>query len=463
MSFPPYSKKIKAPKMCNSIINTDSMKKLLCNICDEVFMGNSNLVKHMREQEHFHILDVDNQNMHDSEKKSSKYDKVEMELEAMFGMTTDDNNLETMVKDKEILNYELNEKVENLKNNPPIQDYISNEKEEYFKDLIWKMFVKECDGNNQNLSKSSPSDKLFKCDICEKTFPLQFKLKMHIKKYHEIVNQEQPDALTKVFNENKVANNSDPLIYDKCEFCEKTFDTKNNLGLKKRHHIYSHHFYKEINSEIDWKPSGTVCPIKDCTFSARLKGNLINHYIGVTHGILDKYIDAKRKEILDNDKTSQLVSNNDISIHDLKTSTLTENADTNSEENSKKSNEKSQFQQSNLPTTFESDDNQSTIHNCKIHCVKADESCLKFLQEEREKVNMQDQLIILLNDVKSKHDDISGNSSDNISGTISENNSENSIVDVLDQILNVPQYLKIFRKYSKNGDVFYTFSFTKGG
>ena len=76
---------------------------------------------------------------------------------------------------------------------------------------------------------------------------------------------------------------------------------------------------------------------------------------------------------------------------------------------------------------------------------------------------MQDQLIILLNDVKSKHDNISDTISDNISGTISENNSENSVVDVLDQILNVPQYLRIFRKYSKNGDVFYTFAFTKGG
>ena len=206
---------------------------------------------------------------------------------------------------------------------------------------------------------------------------------MHIKKYHEVVSN----------------NSSDPIIYDKCEFCEKTFDTKNNLGLKKRHHIYSHHFSKEINSEINWKSSGTVCPVKDCTFSARLKGNLINHYIGVTHGILDKYIDVKRKEILHNDKTSQLVSNNDISIHDLKTSTLTENAVTNSEENSK----------------------------------------------------------------KSEHYNSSGNNSDNINDTISENDSENSVVDVLDQFLNVPQYLKIFRKYSKDGKVFYTFSFTKGG
>ena len=272
--------------------------------------------------------------------------------------------------------------------------------------------------------------------------------------------------LSKLISTNSKVDNKDPL-YDKCDFCETTFHTRNNLGLKKRYHIYSYHFNKEINDAIDWKSSVKFCPVENCTFSANKRANIINHYIGATHGILDKYIDAKRKEILHNDTTSQLVSNNDISIHDLKTSTLTENADTNSEENSKKSNEKSQFQQSNLPTTFESDDNQSTIHDCKIHCVKADESCLKFLQEEREKVNMQDQLIILLNDVKSKHDNISGNNSDtisdNISGTISENNSENSVVDVLDQILNVPQYLRIFRKYSKNGDVFYTFAFTKGG
>ena len=127
------------------------------------------------------------------------------------------------------------------------------------------MFVKECDRNNQGLSQSSPSDELFKCDICEKTFPLQFKLKMHIKKYHEVVSN----------------NSSDPIICEKCEFCEKTFDTKNNLGLKKRHHVYSHHFYKEINNEIDWKPAGTVCPVKNCKFSARLKGNLINQRIKV--------------------------------------------------------------------------------------------------------------------------------------------------------------------------------------
>ena len=42
-------------------MNTDSMKSHLCNICDKEFIGNSNLVKHMRE---VHILDDDDQNRH---------------------------------------------------------------------------------------------------------------------------------------------------------------------------------------------------------------------------------------------------------------------------------------------------------------------------------------------------------------------------------------------------------------
>ena len=90
-------------------------------------------------------------------------------------------------------------------------------------------------------------------------------------------------------------NSNSDLFYNKCEFCEKTFDTKNNLRLKWRYHVYSQHFKKEIDNEIDWKPTGTVCPIKNCNHSAKSKGNLINHYIGASHGILDKYIDSKRK------------------------------------------------------------------------------------------------------------------------------------------------------------------------
>ena len=116
------------------------------------------------------------------------------------------------------------------------------------------------------------------------------------------------------------------LFHDKCEFCEKNFDTKKNLRLKKRYHIYSHHFHKEINNDIDWKPSETVCPAKNCTFSATARVNLINHYIGATHGILDKYIDAKRKGInqkkstaAEDTTTTEVKSNGsqDVTDHDL--------------------------------------------------------------------------------------------------------------------------------------------------
>ena len=57
--------------------------------------------------------------------------------------------------------------------------------------------------------------------------------------------------LSKLISTNSKVENKDPFL-DKCEFCETTFHTKNNLGLKKRYHIYSHHFNKEISNEIDW-------------------------------------------------------------------------------------------------------------------------------------------------------------------------------------------------------------------
>ena len=96
----------------------------------------------------------------------------------------------------------------------------------------------------------------------------------------------------------KKYKNLSSTFHDKCEFCEKIFDTKrkNNRGLIKRYHTYSCHFKNEIDSEIDWNVSN-ICPVNNCMFSTKSKGNLINHYIGATHGILDKYINAKHKII----------------------------------------------------------------------------------------------------------------------------------------------------------------------
>ena len=91
-------------------------------------------------------------------------------------------------------------------------------------------------------------------------------------------------------------NLSSSTFHNKCEFCEKIFDTKKNRSLVKRYHIYSCHFKNEIDSEIDWNVSN-ICPVNNCIFSTKSKGNLINHYIGATHGILDKYINAKHKII----------------------------------------------------------------------------------------------------------------------------------------------------------------------
>ena len=110
--------------------------------------------------------------------------------------------------------------------------------------------------------------------------------------------------LSKLISTISKVDNKDPFL-EKCEFCETTFHTKNNLGLKKRYHIYSHHFNKEINDAIDWKSSGKVCPVENCTFSATKRGNMIHHYIGAAHGVLDKYIDAaKCKKLTQNDTSS---------------------------------------------------------------------------------------------------------------------------------------------------------------
>ena len=105
-------------------------------------------------------------------------------------------------------------------------------------------------------------------------------------------------------NSSKSKHNKNHHFIEKCEFCEKTFHAKNtkyentkNIKNIKRYHIYSCHFKTEIDNEIDWKNSETVCPIRDCKYSAKNQStarfDLVKHYIGAKHGILDKYIEKK--------------------------------------------------------------------------------------------------------------------------------------------------------------------------
>ena len=170
------------------------------------------------------------------------------------------------------------------------------------------------DGPFLDKDKKVPKVKIplinIKCKYCGKDFLKSMKGWPYSLKNHEDscnYNYQQKNVVekkTKSISSKSRVGNSDQPFHDECEFCEKRFDTKSNLGLKKRFHIYSHHFHKEINDDIDWKSSGTVCPAKNCTHSAKTRGNLIIHYIGSTHGILDKYIDAKRKRMNKQNKAS---------------------------------------------------------------------------------------------------------------------------------------------------------------
>ena len=154
-----------------------------------------------------------------------------------------------------------------------------------------------------NLSKNTTLVKIVKCRHCLKNI-----LPLH-QRIHELkcskkkMKKPNDDSIS---TSNVSEENNPAAFHDKCEFCEKIFDIKSNLGLKKRYHLYSNHFYKEINDEIESKSSGTVCPAENCNHSAKSKGNLINHYIGATHGILDKYIDAKRKKMYQKNKASNV-------------------------------------------------------------------------------------------------------------------------------------------------------------
>ena len=137
---------------------------------------------------------------------------------------------------------------------------------------------------------------------------------------------------------NNYSHKSVQHFHDKCEFCEKIFLKKDNQ--KKRHHIYSCHFKTEIDNEIDWKSADTVCPIKDCKYIGKIKKNtkydLIKHYIGATHGMLDKYIEKKLKSMSKNSNTSNIdFSKKDTTDESIDDSKNTKHAN---EENISKSN-----------------------------------------------------------------------------------------------------------------------------
>ena len=101
---------------------------------------------------------------------------------------------------------------------------------------------------------------------------------------------------------NDTNDSSANTTLDQCEFCDKIFGkTVFNRDSIRRYHIYLHHLKSEIDGEISkwWKkPSegASKCPMKNCGFFTKVRGNFVVHYIGKTHGILDKLIEIKRNQ-----------------------------------------------------------------------------------------------------------------------------------------------------------------------
>ena len=166
--------------------------------------------------------------------------------------------------------------------------------------------VKEVEENSLKLTKLTKVTVFCKCKYCGKEFSNLLKgwsgrLKTHEESCsYQIMNKkdekiDEYDNFGTTFVQSTNGKNQ-------CEFCEVTFEKSDNeLWYESRYHLYWHHFKKEIDEKIYWKPSGNTCPMENCDFYAKTKNNFVAHFIGKSHGILEKYIKIKRGEAFQSD------------------------------------------------------------------------------------------------------------------------------------------------------------------
>ena len=85
-----------------------------------------------------------------------------------------------------------------------------------------------------------------------------------------------------------------------CEICNLEFSedkyngNKGNMNSALRFHYYAKHFKDPIDEALE-NSNDSQCPIENCSYSSQNIPNLIRHFIGKQHGILDKLIEKESK------------------------------------------------------------------------------------------------------------------------------------------------------------------------
>ena len=111
-------------------------------------------------------------------------------------------------------------------------------------------------------------------------------------------NDNQVEGKTiKVENDFGSGNPAESIACEICnlEFSEDKYNgNKGNMNSALRFHYYAKHFKDPIDEALE-NSNDSQCPIENCSYSSQNIPNLIRHFIGKQHGILDKLIEKESK------------------------------------------------------------------------------------------------------------------------------------------------------------------------
>ena len=110
-------------------------------------------------------------------------------------------------------------------------------------------------------------------------------------------NDDQVEGKTiKIENNFGSRNSTESISCEICnlEFSEDKYGNKGNLNNALRFHYYAKHFKNPIDEALE-NSNDSQCPIENCSYRSQSIPNLIRHFIGKQHGILDKLIEKELK------------------------------------------------------------------------------------------------------------------------------------------------------------------------
>ena len=111
-----------------------------------------------------------------------------------------------------------------------------------------------------------------------------------------------------------------------CEMCglkfsEKNYSSHNNMKSALRFHYYVKHFKKHIDVALE-NSNNSQCPLENCSYSSQNLPNLIRHFIGKQHGILDKLIANELVQENENIDEERDISTENISTENMPTENI---------------------------------------------------------------------------------------------------------------------------------------------